>query len=181
MMTKISQQAAMPEHIDDTQTAPQYLIFRLSDERFALEILHVKEIIEYIGITDIPLMPKFLKGVINLRGNVVPIIDLAVRFNRKSKEIAKRTCIIIVELSYNDNKHDLGIIVDAVDEVIEISAENIEKAPDFGVNLRAEFILGMAKVNDKFLIILNPNYVLSINEMADLIESQLKQNQPTKS
>ncbi|GAB3258676.1 chemotaxis protein CheW [Chitinimonas naiadis] len=150
---------------------PQYLTFRLGGEIYALEILHIKEIIEYGGLTEVPLMPRFLRGVINLRGAVVPVIDLAVRFGRAPTEIGRRSCIVIVEVQYDDDWHDLGVIVDAVDEVLELPAEDIEPAPAFGAQLRAEFIRGMGKIDERFVIVLALEHVLSIDEMAQLSAS----------
>lgn len=150
---------------------PQYLTFRLGGETYALEILHIKEIIEYGGLTEVPLMPRFLRGVINLRGAVVPVIDLAVRFGRPPTEIGRRSCIVIVEVQYDDSWHDLGVIVDAVDEVLELPAEDIEPAPAFGAQLRAEFIRGMGKLGGRFVIVLALEHVLSIEEMAQLSAS----------
>ncbi|WP_184197197.1 chemotaxis protein CheW [Chitinimonas taiwanensis] len=147
---------------------PQYLTFRLGAEVYALEILHIKEIIEYGGLTEVPLMPRFLRGVINLRGAVVPVIDLAVRFGRPATEIGRRSCIVIVEVEYADGWHDLGVIVDAVDEVLELRPEDIEPAPAFGAQLRAEFIRGMGKLDGRFVIVLALEHVLSISEMAEL-------------
>ncbi|WP_269532605.1 chemotaxis protein CheW [Chitinimonas sp. BJYL2] len=147
---------------------PQYLTFRLGGEVYALEILHIKEIIEYGGLTEVPMMPRFLRGVINLRGAVVPVIDLAARFGRPATEIGKRSCIVIVEVQHEEDWLDLGIIVDAVDEVLDLPPEAIEPAPAFGAKLRAEFIQGMGKLDDRFVILLSLNHVLSIGEMAEL-------------
>ena len=146
----------------------QYLTFLLSGEMYAVGILNVKEIIEYGQLTEIPMMPAFIRGVINLRGSVVPVVDLAARFGHAQSEIGKRTCIVIVEVSQEDSKHDLGIMVDAVSEVLEVSSADIEPAPAFGAKIRADFIAGMAKINGKFVIILDIQRVLSVDEMATL-------------
>lgn len=147
---------------------PQYLTFRLGSETYALEILHIKEIIEFGGLTEVPLMPRFLRGVINLRGSVVPVIDLAVRFGRPATEIGRRSCIVIVEVQNDEQWVDLGVIVDAVDEVLDLPPEAIEPAPSFGAKLRAEFIRGMGKIGDRFIVVLALEHVLSIDEMAEL-------------
>ena len=151
-----------------TTEIAQYLTFQLTGEMYAVGILNVKEIIEYGQLTEIPMMPAFIRGVINLRGSVVPVIDLAARFGHAQSEIGKRTCIVIVEVSQEDSKHDLGIMVDAVSEVLEVSAADIEPAPAFGAKIRADFIDGMAKINAKFVIILDIQKVLSVDEMAQL-------------
>ncbi|HUX64773.1 chemotaxis protein CheW [Sulfuricella sp.] len=147
----------------------QYLTFLLGGEMFAIEILNIKEINEYGQLTTVPMMPEFIRGVINLRGRVVPVVDLSARFGRKSTEITKRTCNVIIETEADGEAVDIGIVVDAVSEVLEIPASEIEPAPSFGAKIRADFISGMGKVNGKFVIILNVNKVLSVDEMAMLM------------
>jgi purine-binding chemotaxis protein CheW len=150
-----------------TDEAPaQYLTFALGGEMFAVGILNVKEIIEYGSLTEIPMLPSFIRGVINLRGAVVPVIDLAARFGGQSTAVGRRTCIVIVEVADEDARHDIGIMVDAVSEVLEIPASEIEPPPSFGAKIRADFIFGMGKVLGKFVIILNIDKVLSVEEIA---------------
>ena len=146
--------------------AHQYLTFNLAGEMFAVGILNVKEIIEYGSLTEIPMMPTFIRGVINLRGAVVPVIDLAARFGGKAADVQRRTCIVIVEVKQEEGKHDIGIMVDAVSEVLEIPGSEIEPPPAFGAKIRADFIAGMGKVNSRFVIILDIMRVLSVEEMA---------------
>jgi len=149
--------------------AGQYLTFVLAGETYALGILNIKEIIDYGNLTEVPMMPAFVRGVINLRGSVVPVVDLAARFGKGSTHIAKRTGIVIVETAADtDDQQDIGIIVDAVNEVVDIGQQDIEPPPSFGAGIRPEFINGMAKRNGKFIILLNVNRVLSVDEMADL-------------
>jgi purine-binding chemotaxis protein CheW len=148
--------------------ANQYLTFTLGGEMFAVGILNVKEIIEYGSLTEIPMMPAFIRGVINLRGSVVPVIDLSARFGGKATEVARRTCIVIVEVQQDEGRHDIGIMVDAVSEVLEIGAADIEPPPAFGAKIRADFIAGMGKVASKFVIILDILRVLSVEEMASV-------------
>ena len=154
------------------ETPSQYLTFSLGGEMFAVGILNVKEIIEYGHLTEIPMMPSFIRGVINLRGSVVPVIDLSARFGSRVTEVSRRTCIVIVEVSdeVDDqaSRHDIGIMVDAVSEVLDIPGSEIEPPPTFGARIRADFIFGMGKVSGKFVIILNINKVLSIEEIAQL-------------
>ena len=150
----------------------QYLTFTLGGEMFAVGILNVKEIIEYGNLTEIPMMPTFIRGVINLRGSVVPVIDLAARFGGKASELGRRTCIVIVEVADGDLQHDIGIMVDAVSEVLDIPGSEIEPPPSFGAKIRADFIFGMGKVAGKFVIILNINKVLSVEEIAQLTGSE---------
>lgn len=152
-------------------TAPQqYLTFTLGGEMFAVAILNVKEIIEYGTVTEIPMMPGFIRGVINLRGAVVPVIDLSCRFGGKSTEVARRTCIVIIEMMEGDTKQDIGVMVDAVSEVLEIASSDIEPSPTFGAKIRTDFISGMGKVNGKFVIILDVARVLSVEEIAMLTQ-----------
>jgi purine-binding chemotaxis protein CheW len=148
----------------------QYLTFTLGSEMFAVGILNVKEIIEYGNLTEIPMMPSFIRGVINLRGAVVPVVDLAARFGGKISAVQRRTCIVIVEVTQEDAKHDIGIMVDAVSEVLEIGVKDIEPSPSFGARIRADFIAGMGKVGGKFVIILQIDRVLSVDEMALLAD-----------
>ena len=144
----------------------QYLTFSLGGEMFGVGILNVKEIIEYGNLAEIPMMPTFIRGVINLRGAVVPVIDLAARFGGKATQVGRRTCIVIVEVPDEDMRHDIGIMVDAVSEVLEIPASEIEPPPSFGAKIRTEFIFGMGKIAGKFVILLEINKVLSIEEIA---------------
>lgn len=146
----------------------QYLTFNLGGEMYAVGILNVKEIIEYGSLTEIPMMPVFIRGVINLRGAVVPVVDLAARFGGRPAAIQRRTCIVIVEIPQDESTQDIGIIVDAVSEVIEIPAADIEPPPAFGARIRADFIAGMGKIDHKFVIILDIRNVLSVDEMAEL-------------
>ena len=152
------------------QEESQYLTFLSGTEVFGIGILHVKEIKEYASVTTIPMMPDYVKGVINLRGNVVPIIDLPVRFGREKSIISKRTCIIIVEIAFEDESMDIGILVDAVNEVIDIPADLIEPPPSFGSKIRIEFIEGIGKLENQFVILLNVNKTLSVSELSVIEE-----------
>lgn len=147
----------------------QYLTFMLGQETFAVGILHIKEIIEYGELTTVPTMPSFIRGVINLRGAVVPVVDLGARFGGANSEVNRRTCIVIVEVAHADSQQVMGIMVDAVNEVLEIPSDQIEPAPAFGARIRADFIAGMGKVDGKFVVILDTNKVLSLEELAALV------------
>ena len=163
------------------ETPSQYLTFSLGGEMFAVGILNVKEIIEYGHLTEIPMMPAFIRGVINLRGSVVPVIDLSARFGGKTTEVSRRTCIVIVEVSDGEMRHDIGIMVDAISEVLDIPAGEIEPPPSFGAKIRADFIFGMGKVSGKFVIILNIDKVLSVEEIAMLTGTAAGADQPPNS
>ncbi len=180
-----TQQALSPRVATNAETAGagQYLTFLLHGETYALGILSIKEIIGYDRLTEVPMMPSFIQGVINLRGRVVPVVDLLSRFGQGSTTIAKRTSIVIVETLDDDNSGnvtDIGIIVDAVNEVVDISAEAIEPAPTFGARIRPEFIVGMAKRDGHFIVMLAVNKVLAINEMAAVGQSQLNPHEQHK-
>ncbi|MES2127269.1 MAG: chemotaxis protein CheW [Pseudomonadota bacterium] len=154
------------------QEPRQYLTFMLGGEVFAIGILAIKEIIEFGGLTPVPMMPDTIRGVINLRGAVVPVLDLAARFGRPASEVGKRTCIVIVELTVEDEHHVIGVMVDAVNAVLEIPASEIEPAPTFGARIRADFIAGMGKVNGKFVILLDVAQVLSTVEIGALTAAE---------
>ncbi len=149
----------------------QYLTFVLGGEPFAIGILAVKEIIEYTSVTEVPLMPAFLRGVINLRGSVVPVIDLSVRFGRPAGAISRRTCIVIIETQLSGERRDIGVIVDSVNAVLEFQAADIAPPPAFGANIRADFIQGMAKVDGRFVILLDVDHVLALHELDQAVEA----------
>ena len=144
----------------------QYLSFRLGEETFGLGILAVREIIEYGGITDVPMMPPCVRGVINLRGAVVPVLDLAARFGRAPATIGRRSCIVIVETGMPPEQQVLGLLVDAVHAVLDIDAAQIEPPPGFGAGLRNDFLAGIGKVNGKFVILVKLESVLNVPEIA---------------
>ena len=146
----------------------QYLTFVLGEEQFAVGILHVKEIIEYAAMATVPMMPDCVRGVINLRGAVVPVIDLSARFGRGVAAIGKRTSIIIAEIEDGEGKQVLGMMVDAVNAVVEIEPPDIEAAPPFGARIRADFIAGIAKCQGRFVILLALERVLSTGEVVEL-------------
>lgn len=143
----------------------QYLTFFLADEEYAVNIQKVKEIIEYSSVTKVPKVPHWIRGVINLRGNVVPVVDLAVRFGLDERPITKTTCIVIVEVQQDAENTVMGVIADAVNQVIELNAQDIEEPPAFGTRVRLEYLAGMGKLGKKFALILNIDRVLSAAEL----------------
>jgi len=158
------------------QEATQYLTFMLAGEVFAIGILRIKEIIEYHNITEVPMMPESVRGVINLRGSVVPVMDLQARFGRPSSAVTKRTCIVIVEVASEDERLVVGVIVDAVNEVLDIGAAEIEPAPSFGARIRTDFIYGMGKVKGNFVILLDVDRVWAsadIQALAEVVQTDL--------
>ena len=149
----------------------QYLTFLLGREVFAMDIRTVREIIQYGPMTTVPLMPDFVRGVINLRGAVVPVIDLHARFGRPAATVGKKTCIVIFDSVRDGERVELGLLVDAVSEVIDIAADQIEPPPSFGTAVRRDFIQGMGKVASRFVIILDPDRAFDVDEMARLCET----------
>lgn len=150
----------------------QYLTFSVGGELFGLAIAAIKEIIEYRQLTDVPMMPPFMRGVINLRGRVVPVIDLSARFGRPAADVTRRSCIVILEVNQQQLQYDIGVVVDAVSAVVEIADQQIEPPPSFGARLRSDFISGMGKLGDAFVIILDIDRVLSVDELVALGASE---------
>ena len=148
----------------------QYLTFMLGGEAFAIGILCIKEIIEYGHLTEVPMMPASVRGVINLRGAVVPVMDLQARFGRPASAVTKRTCIVIVELDSATESQVIGVMVDAVNEVLDLPASDIEPPPSFGAAIRRDFVSGMAKVRGNFVIVLDVANVLSIEDFSPLAD-----------
>jgi purine-binding chemotaxis protein CheW len=144
----------------------QFLTFLIGGEPFAISILVIKEIIEFGNLTSVPLMPDFIRGVLNLRGQVVPVIDLAARFGRARAEVARRTCVVIIEMDNDGEKQDVGVLVDSVSEVMDIPADMLQPAPTFGARIRVDFIKGMVEVEGRFIVILDVERVLSLDEIA---------------
>jgi purine-binding chemotaxis protein CheW len=147
--------------VDISAKEGKYLTFELANEYYGLEILKVREIIGMMEITVVPQTPAFVKGLINLRGKVIPVIDLRLKFDLKEKEYTERTAIIVVEIQSDSGPVQMGIVVDNVSEVINISGGDIEGAPNFGSKLRTEYILGMAKIKGRVIILLEIDVVLT--------------------
>jgi purine-binding chemotaxis protein CheW len=143
----------------------QYLTFFLEDEEYATSIQRVKEIIEYTAVTKVPKVPEWIRGVINLRGSVVPVVDLAVRFGLEERPVTKTTCIVIVEVEQDSERTVMGVIADAVNQVIDLAPKDIEEPPAFGTRVRLEYLFGMGKLGKKFALILNIDRVLSTAEL----------------
>ncbi len=157
-------------HVEEDTS--KFLSFALGGEEYALEILSIKEIIEYASVTRVPMVPRYIRGVINLRGSVVPVIDLSARMGKASQDVSRRTCIVIVEMELpgEEDVIDIGVMVDAVNEVLDISDVDVEPAPSFGVSIRTDFIRGMGRVEEKFVILLDEKKVLSMDELSALKE-----------
>jgi purine-binding chemotaxis protein CheW len=170
-MAEPIQQRGTPAHAAAAEQIQQHLTFVLGGEVFAIGILAIKEIIEYTSPVEVPMMPAYVRGVINLRGAVVPVADLSVRFGRPASPVTKRTCIVIVEITADGERQDVGLVVDAVNEVLDIPRADIEPPPAFGAKIRAELISGMGKVNGKLVMLLDVNQMLALEDLAQPAES----------
>ncbi|MEN6336179.1 MAG: chemotaxis protein CheW [Phycisphaerales bacterium] len=146
----------------------KYLTFALAREEYGLEILKVREIIGYIDVTAVPQTPDYVKGVINLRGQVIPVVDLRSKFRMETAEVTEETCIIVVEIAESGRKFNTGIVVDRVKEVLDIAGANIEDAPQFDASVDTDFILGIAKVGESVKILLDIDKVLRGNDLGGL-------------
>jgi purine-binding chemotaxis protein CheW len=148
------------------ENAGKHLTFRLSSEEYGLEILKVKEIIGLISITQIPRTPEHIRGVINLRGTVIPVMDLRIKFGMEAIEDTSETCIIVVEVSQGERTVRMGILVDSVSEVLDIAASDIEETPEFGAEVNTDFIQAMGKTRDRVIMLLEINEVLGGDDIA---------------
>jgi purine-binding chemotaxis protein CheW len=154
-----------PEARPAAGQAQQYLTFVLGGGMFAFNILTVKEIIEYRQPTAVPMMPAYVRGVINLRGAVVPVLDLSMRFGRPVSPVTRRTCIVIVELDVDGGRLVAGVCVDGVNTVMEFAGGEIEPPPRFGVSISTNFIRGMARVNGQFVVLLDSNQLVEAQQL----------------
>lgn len=152
--------------------AAQYLTFKLSDEIFAVEVAKVREILEYINITKVPRTPESMRGVINVRGSVVPVLDLRLKFGMSVTERSINTCIIVLEMYFEGETTILGALADSVQEVIELEPDQIEPAPKIGTQLKTEFIKGIGKRDNEFIMILDIDRVFSSEELDAVCDQQ---------
>ena len=150
----------------EMQNMTQYLTYKLEDEVFAFDISKVREVLDFTTMTKVPKTPDFMRGVINLRGSVVPVVDLKLKFGMNWTEKTVNTCIIITEVTVDGEITVLGVLADSVQEVIDLESDHIEPAPTIGTQLNTEFIKGMGKQNDRFVIILDIDKVFSTGEIA---------------
>ena len=150
----------------------QYLTFMIGAEEYAVSLLKVKEIIEYDTITEVPKTPEWVRGVINLRGSVVPVIDLAVKFRQSPSVAGKLTCIVITEVECEGEATVMGVMADSVRQVIDLKPQEIEEPPSFGTRVKVDYLLGMARAGKKFCLILDTEKVLSTNELLELPDSE---------
>jgi len=146
----------------------QYLTFAVGDEEFGVGVLQAKEIIEYDTVTTVPNAPAFIRGVINLRGSVVPVVDLAVKFGRQSSAVTRRSCIVVVEVKQDDAVTVMGIFADRVTQVADLTADEIEAAPTFGTGVRTDWLVGLGRVGKRYLLLLDTDRLLSDIHVADV-------------
>jgi len=151
-----------------TEKEGKYLTFSMAEEEYGIGILKIREIIGMMPITSVPRTPEFVKGVINLRGKVIPVVDLRLRFEMESIDYTERTCIIVVEITGSAGTVQIGIVVDSVSEVLNVNGNDIEETPTFGTKLNTDYILGMAKMEGGVKILLDIDQVLSTEEIAVL-------------
>jgi purine-binding chemotaxis protein CheW len=144
----------------------QYLSFQVAGESYAVGVLQAREIIEYPVVTRVPHAPPAVRGVINLRGSVVPVVDLAVKFGLPASDVGRRSCVVIVECTLDGEATVMGVMVDAVDQVLDLAAGDIEPAPSFGTRVRTEYLKGMGKLERGFVLLLNMDKLLSGQEAA---------------
>lgn len=173
--------------LDTESNQEKFLTFTLGEEEYGQEILRVREIIGMIDITPLPQTPDFVKGVVNLRGKIIPVIELRVKFGMPSVEYTEETCIIVVEVTHEDNDEEqfqMGVIVDSVSEVLDIQKNQIEPAPQFGCTVNTEYILGMGKVQEKdkekVIILLDIDKVLTQTELDSLSSANASQESETE-
>jgi purine-binding chemotaxis protein CheW len=149
----------------------QYLTFLTAGEEYAISIVKVSEIVEYEAVTTVPNTPAWIRGVTNLRGRVVPVVDLAVKFGLPASRISKFTCIIITEVMFQSEQLTMGVLADSVSQVIDLSADEIEETPPFGTRVKIEYLLGMGALGKKFCLILDIDRVLSADELLAVTDS----------
>lgn len=157
--------------VDGITKAAQYLTFSLDDEIFGLDIYKVHEVLDFTALTKVPRMPEFMAGVINLRGRVVPVIDMRLKFGMTKAEMSVNTCIIIVEIDLDGETTVLGALADSVQEVLELDSSRIEPPPRIGTRLRTQFIKGMGKRDDQFIILLDIDRIFSSDDIAAVLET----------
>jgi len=150
----------------------KYLTFSLGNEDYGIPILKVREIIGMMEITHVPKTPNFIQGVVNLRGKIIPIMDLRKKFSMKTVDYTERTCIIVVEILFGSSKKQMGVVVDTVSEVVNISRNEIETTLDYGAKVEGDFLLGMGKIKDRVVMLLNIDKIISSEEMSALLDSE---------
>jgi len=163
----------MPNAVSDTARS-QYLGFCVAGEEYGIGILRVKEILEYDTVTKVPTTPKSIRGVINLRGNVVPVVDLAVKLGLPESQVTKRSCVVIVEVAFDGETAVMGLMADSVSQVLDLAAADIQAPPAFGTRVQVDYLLGMGRAGKKFVLLLDIDRVLSEEEIAVASSEELE-------
>src|SRR5580692_3843175 len=163
--------ASKQGNIQLPQSPVQYLTFLTAGEEYAISIVKISEIVEYEAVTTVPNTPVWIRGVTNLRGRVVPVVDLAVKFGLPSSRVTKFSCIIITEVMFQGEKLTMGVLADSVSQVIDLAADEIEQTPPFGTRVKTEYLLGMGALGKKFCLILDIDKVLSTDELLAVTDS----------
>jgi len=161
----------MNEGSEENVEGRQYLTFVSAGHDYAIPIMRMKEIVPYTGSTKVPLAPHMIRGLINLRGRAIPVLDLSVRFGSPETEVTKRTCVLIVDLNEDRDRPDLGILAESVSQVMEVESEALEETPSFGMGVSPEYLLGMVKSGDGFIPIIDVEEVLKPDESLDSVFS----------
>lgn len=161
----------------ETAVLSQYLTFQVDQDHFALSVSNVREVLEFSDVTRVPRMPAFMRGVINLRGSVVPVIDLRTKFGLPQTDTTVSTSIVVAELNWNDEMLVMGLLTDSVEAVIEIPEDEIQPPPQIGTRVDTSFIRGMGKVDEDFIIILNIDRLLSGDEISQVAEKQIEKKE----
>ncbi|MBF0357521.1 MAG: purine-binding chemotaxis protein CheW [Magnetococcales bacterium] len=149
-------------------TSAQYLTFLLGEELFAVDIFKIREVLEFTSVTKVPRTPPFMRGVINLRGSVVPVVDMRAKFEMSKTETTVNTCIIILEIAIDDGITIMGALADSVQEVLELNLEHIEPPPKIGTNIHSDFLIGIGKNDGKFIMILDVDKIFSADELSNI-------------
>jgi purine-binding chemotaxis protein CheW len=157
--------ANLPSRAPVREEIRQALTFRVGEETYAISLLRVREIVEYQTVTRVPTAPPWIRGVTNLRGSVVPVLDLAAKLGLAASPVARRTCIVLVELALNHEEIVLGLVVDAVDQVIDLTPEDVAPPPAFGTPVHTDYLLGMAKLEGRLALLLDIDQVLTADEL----------------
>jgi len=162
--------ANLDELLDNTTTAEdKYLLFLVGGDLYAMEALKAQEIVEYISVTKVPMMDSFIKGVTNIRGNIVPVIDLKDRFGLGETEVGDKTSIVVVNYTKDDETTQIGVMIDEVYEVDRILSTDLREAPEFGSKINARYILNMGKYENRYIPVLNTNAILNVDELSKLL------------
>lgn len=159
--------------------AGKYLTFRLAAEEYGLEILKVREIIGLMDITSVPQTPHYIRGIVNLRGKIIPVMELRLKFSMEEVEDTEQTCIIVVDVENDNDSLLAGIVVDSVSEVLEIEADQLEEAPEFGGGIDTDFILGIGKIKDSVKLLLNIDEILEMQELSNIMRNVHSEGEDT--